>query len=71
MEDDFSLIRFQLGNQVSTYGVSFHGDKDFRSTITDECIVWRYANSLIKQCMGGRFVPTTFDSLKKKITSKS
>jgi hypothetical protein len=71
MEGDFSLIRFRLGNHVATYGVSFHGDKDFRSTITDECIVWRYANRLIKQSMGGRIVSTTFDGLKKKITSKS
>jgi hypothetical protein len=49
-----------------TYGVFFHGDKDFRSTITDKGIVWGYADRLIKQCMGSHFIPTSFDSLEKK-----
>jgi hypothetical protein len=48
-----------------TYGVSFHCDKDFRSTITDERIIWRYADRLIKQCMGSYLISTSFDSLEK------
>lgn len=41
-------VPIMAGNQVFTYSVSFHGDKDFRSTITNERIIWRYANCLIK-----------------------